>query len=676
MTASIVNKAVVGFVAAAMVFTMFAPAAQAQSTEDLQKMIDDLMKQVAALQGQGGTSSSPASGICPFTWTRDLKTGAMGADVMKLQQFLNADEATRVAASGAGSVGMETEFYGPATAAAVSKMQVKFRADILTPAGLVNPTGFFGPSSRAKANSLCVASTGGDEDEDEDGDMTDEDEDTELQGEGSLDKFEADDASDTDIQEGAEDEVIAEITAEAIDGDLELDRITFEINDGTVANTEKDPWDVFDELSLWVDGEKVATFDASDEDSYLDEDSGEFRFSSLGLVLPEDEEVEILVGATVAGNVDGADGAANVRDWVISATEVRYFDADGVSDDDATTDELPTATANFEIVEQGDGEELKFSLGDGNPESTDIIVDTSDKTNDVTVMEYTLEAKDGDIDVNSLFVKLTTSTTSSLVIDDVTLDIGGETFDAENSATTTANDTTFEFDIDGDVTIDDGDEVTVKVMVDFRAQESSTNVARYLNGTTVKAEVTSVERGLTDAEGADDLGTSDFTGSAVGDQHTLVAEGIVVPVDGFDGETFTTQGQNDTTGIFTLTFEVKAVENDFYVRKFATLGTATSTGVEYTLNTPAGYSAGSSTVSASLTSTADEDTTGVFTVDEGTTETFTLKVTVDPNVTGLYSVLLNTVNYTDDAGGVTGTKAYAPTPAQDFDTEDENINAS
>ena len=36
------SKAAVAFVAVAMMFSAFAPAAQAQSSEDLQKMINDL----------------------------------------------------------------------------------------------------------------------------------------------------------------------------------------------------------------------------------------------------------------------------------------------------------------------------------------------------------------------------------------------------------------------------------------------------------------------------------------------------------------------------------------------------------------------------------------------------------------------------------------------------------
>ncbi len=102
----------------------------------------------------GGGSTSAA---CPFNWTRNLTVGSTGSDVLALQKFLNSDSATMVAASGAGSAGAETSYFGPATKAAVVKFQNKYAANVLTPVGLTAGTGFFGPSSRAKANELCAA---------------------------------------------------------------------------------------------------------------------------------------------------------------------------------------------------------------------------------------------------------------------------------------------------------------------------------------------------------------------------------------------------------------------------------------------------------------------------------------------------------------------------------------
>lgn len=117
----------------------------------------------ASLNGQptsgGSTGGSMTSSVCPFTWTTNLMTGSNSADVMKLQKFLNSSSDTMVSASGTGSAGMESNYYGAKTAAAVTKFQEKYAADILTPVGLTKGTGKFLTSSRAKANMLCATAT-------------------------------------------------------------------------------------------------------------------------------------------------------------------------------------------------------------------------------------------------------------------------------------------------------------------------------------------------------------------------------------------------------------------------------------------------------------------------------------------------------------------------------------
>ncbi|MBY0309629.1 peptidoglycan-binding protein [Patescibacteria group bacterium] len=671
---SVVDKAVVGVVAAAMVFSMFAPAAQAQSTADLQKMIDDLMKQVSALQGQGGTSSSPASGVCPFAWTRDMRIGATGADVMKLQQFLNANADTRVSASGAGSVGMETQTFGPATAAAVSKFQVMHRADILTPAGLVNPTGFFGPSTRAKVNSLCTSAPApvpGDEDEDED---ESEDEDMELSGEASLDSFESDDADETEVQEGEADVVIGEFKVEFTDGDAEISRL-----DVALTHATGSPWDAFETISLWVDGEKIAEMEAGDEDDYLDEDAGSLRFSDLQLVAMEDEELTISIGAEVQNNLD----ADELGDWDLNALAIRFFDADGVSDTvtSGTGFDLGTGAskaAEFTIEEAGEGEELKFSLASDNPDSTDIIVDEDSVTNEVTILKYNIEADEGDIELDRLVVRVETAGAStSNVVNDITLVVDGQTFSDESLGTLATgksevdgNAIWYLFDIDGDVTIDEDEEVDVEVVVDLKRRAAGT----YANGQRITASVGNSERGQTKAEGAEDLVSTDFKGTAVGENHTLVATGIVVPVDGFTG-TIKTLGTNSTVGEFTLEFEVTAVEGDYYIAQVASSAALTS-GIRYAVE----GTVGTGSVSASIDSSADE-TADVFIVREGESETFTLKVSIDPQNTGTFKVGLTGVNWSADTNGVNDGAVgeddlYVPTPAQDFDTDSQTIQGA
>ena len=670
------SKLAVAFVAVAMIFAAFAPAAQAQTTEDLQQMINDLLAQVAQLQGQtsGGTGSSVMN--CS-SFLSDLSQGTSNAEVMRLQQFLNMDPDTRVAAAGSvGSAGMETEFYGPATAAAVSKFQVKYRAEILSPLGLVNPTGYWGAGSRAKANALCsetVVTTPDTDEEatDEDDEDMDEEDDFELGGSASLDTFEVDDGEST-IEEGDEDVEIGEITVEFTNGDAEISRL-----DVTLVGAASDqPWDAFDTISLWVDGDMIAGVDASDEDDYLDEDIGELRFSNLNLVGMEDEEMEIVVAASVQNNLDDDE----TTDWDLQVTSMRFFDADGVAE--TVEDPANGDVSEFEIEEAGENEELNVSLASSNPDSTDIVVDTDSDTDDVTIMIADIEAEDNDIELNRVVVRVDTSATTADVVDDIRVVIDGQSFDAESFDNTDGLDEGYSetngntsvwylFDIDGDVVIDEDDEVEMEVVVDFNDTDDGAN---YSNGTAISATVGTAELLEWEAEGADDLEHSSpnqFSGSANGEDHLLVADGIILPIDGVETST-DTQGDNDQTGIFTIEFDVTAVEGDFYITDDVFEGGVATTGVKYFVDGP-----GSATSSGVLSSTGDEDEPGVFTVEEGETETFTLTVTVDTNVTGQHRVQLSEVNYTDETDGESGVgTSYTPNPAQDFRTSYKNINAN
>jgi len=76
----------------------------------------------------------------------DLQLGSEGQDVLNLQKFLNAEQSTAVAMSGAGSRGNETTTFGGMTKAAVIKFQNKYS---ISPAD-----GYVGEVTRTKINEL------------------------------------------------------------------------------------------------------------------------------------------------------------------------------------------------------------------------------------------------------------------------------------------------------------------------------------------------------------------------------------------------------------------------------------------------------------------------------------------------------------------------------------------
>ncbi|MBI5457035.1 peptidoglycan-binding protein [Candidatus Kaiserbacteria bacterium] len=124
----------------------FATPVKADLLTDLQAQVQALLAQIANLSGGSVTTG----GTCN-TFTRNHQMGDTGGEVMWIQQFLNTHGA-QISASGAGSPGNETSYFGSLTRAAVSKFQA---ANGITPSA-----GYWGPITRAKANSMCTSTPG------------------------------------------------------------------------------------------------------------------------------------------------------------------------------------------------------------------------------------------------------------------------------------------------------------------------------------------------------------------------------------------------------------------------------------------------------------------------------------------------------------------------------------
>lgn len=146
-----------------MLMPMFAGA---QSTADLQALINSLMAQVKQLQAQ--LLAQQGGGTTPWchTFNRNLGIGARGDEVKALHSVLEKEGITVNFTAGVEGPNAEVSVedvsaYREYTASAVSGFQEKYRSEILTPNNLQNGTGYVGPSTRAKLNQLygCNSAT-------------------------------------------------------------------------------------------------------------------------------------------------------------------------------------------------------------------------------------------------------------------------------------------------------------------------------------------------------------------------------------------------------------------------------------------------------------------------------------------------------------------------------------
>ncbi len=665
-TNSIAAKLSVAVVAVAMAFTLVAPSAKAQDVSSMS--LEQLVALVNSLQAQ--ISGSASVGSCSYTFTRSLSTGSTGADVMNLQKFLNMSADTQVAAAGsAGGPGSETSYYGPATAAAVSKFQTKYSADILVPSGLTSPTGYFGPASMAKANALCAGMTGGDDDDDTaSGD---------LEG-GAGDLAQAEFMSSLNNEEVGEDEEDVEVAGleiEAEGSDIEITAVNLDF-DYADSGQSDDFDDYASEVSIWVDGEEVARVDVSDMD---DDDWNENISLDEGAIIREGDTGELVVAVSAASNIDDTDIGEN---WNVQFKSVRFRDAQGAVVTETSVDDIDntsnddTSTGSyerqfsFESFATSNDIEVKVSKGDDEiNDARSIFIDDTNDTNGEDVMSFEVEVEgDSDIALDELVVEATTTGAAHLdeMINGIYLEMDGEEVGSENVPT---DEETVTFD-NLDLTLEAGETYTFTVVVDFLPTSGAIDV-----GDTIKFSVGTTERNLWDMEddNGDDIATGDRTGSASNDAHAVYEDGMMVDFVSATETEVAGDSNDDDYVTLTIKFDVTAYGDTVYVDKTVDKTGSTTAGTSYgvDLSDAQGTYIAAASSSAAFSSTGDAGTNG-FEVSEGETESFTLTVTVQNAATSTFDgdyvrAVLTSVGFnTDDSTTWTN---YTSRLADDFKTD-------
>jgi len=649
------------------IVTLQTPKVEAGSYDDIQAQIAALMEQLNNLQAllEARTQAFP-----PIKLTRNLAVGMSGVDVRDLQRFLNADPETMVAASGPGSRGHETMYFGPATQAAVIKFQNKYREDILTPVGLQYGTGFVGPRTIAKINQLISENAGGGVTQTGSNNNHSGSQTSEVAKEGDITVTRGGEHT-TTLELGTIDDIYS-VDIKAHDSDMVINRVDFMF--------DLKPWRYIESFELYLSDKKIASLDAVESNFKEDGDEYRLRFSGLNGVIGEDQKETLVLKAKTVKNLSRAHENDALTVYIpergIRATDSARLTSYGPSHD------LTSRTFDFRSTEN-DGS-LVVTRSADSPRTGLIEVSTKHNT-DEKVLTVKVKAKANDIDLDKAYVKVDSSALdTSDVVRRLSLVVDGKTIQSVSVKKNTGSDITG-IDEDGNTYViiasgeyyayfDDISDVTIaedtRKDIDFVAELGRVE-KDYPSNTTV---VFTLRHLAGENESDEDVINGDLT---VGSNKTLTLtksgiEHAVIDTDAY------VSGINNDIGNYSISFDVTAFGDDIYLPRSTEryMGTTTSgsAGVEYSLRTNKGavYTLGSTYGSLTIHGADRED--GFFRLNEGESYTVTLETILDNTggKDGAYRLQIEAINYR--INDTTGEQVSLNSDFTDYETKSLYVN--
>ncbi|MBU2330052.1 hypothetical protein KKG57_01140, partial [Patescibacteria group bacterium] len=279
----------------------------------------------------------------------------------------------------------------------------------------------------------------------------------------------------------------------------------------------------------------------------------------------------------------------------------------------------------FDDAKNGD---ISIRTNSDNPRATILVADERRESGNYEVFTFDLKNKD---DVDSIITDLTidvtgmnSEVTASSVIKNATLKVGRDSFKGRVTASALQFDD-IELEVDGDKT------TTVKLLVTLARNATSTPIIFSLVNTNV------------DAEGARSGDRAQVSGSVESKTHTIAFAGVDVAPVSTSQAVFTPGGDaSGTYGSYTLKFKVTGLKEDAYIA--STTDSTGTVGVTYEIDGTE-YTGTTSAVLSSSARTQD----GYYLVRDGSTETFTLTVTLNPDTAGTFGVRIVSIRFNDDS---------------------------
>jgi peptidoglycan hydrolase-like protein with peptidoglycan-binding domain len=379
-----------------------------------------------------------------------------------------------------------------------------------------------------------------------------------------------------------------------------------------------------DGVDIYMGSTKVGSADVED----FSKNSGVYSTSvSLSnAIVRKGQSEKFYVSVTAASSIDSEN---EDNTWDVDVTSIRFQDAMGVVmtvAEDGSTFKVLDATIDFESATAND--EISITSSSNNPEATTLKVSDSGTSDEYLVFAFKLKADKDSSDLNVLEVPIKIETGIAgveNVISDIYLKVGSKTYDDFDVKDGDKDEAVYTFTIDeGDLTLDSGETVEVKVYVEFMKEGLPST---YTTGETVQFTLISsdLEVENTDGDSVDTSGFSDKEGNEM-----ILSTSSTVVTNVTTGSTIDRDGKVAT---YTFKFTVEADGADVILSD-ATIAETVSQSVVPSFS----IKKDSGTATGTLGET--------YTVADGDTASFTVTYTVDPAgpaTTGTYYVTIDTI---------------------------------
>jgi len=391
---------------------------EGMTVDELQALLTQLQAQLAEMTGTTPAVSGDLPAACAgISFSRNLALGTTGTDVKCLQAMLNMDPETQLAASGVGSAGQETEYFGSLTRAAVIKFQNKYASEVLTPIGLTAGTGFVGTQTIAKLNTMLTtapttpttptipADTGDDEEGVEDGDeegVEDDDEEyADVEGELEV-KVTPSPINNQEIAWGSENVSVMGIELKAKHSPIKVSRIDIEFNNAR-------PFDYINHLAIY-DGENALAGKAVNSANLTGTgNTRTMRITGFDVTVPADGSKVLTVKVSNESR-PRVTGSSNTLTITVKAGAVR-----GVDGAKLTQYNTGTAARTFYNDSAAEGAKLEVKINTNSPEEGIAITD-EDSTTQHELLRFDVKATKNAGKITDIVFDATGSATGAHIV--------------------------------------------------------------------------------------------------------------------------------------------------------------------------------------------------------------------------------------------------------------------